>query len=100
MNSPDAVIHVSEVLSLLDDDRYFDKLGAVEFTSLSKRTIEKHLPEIPHCKIASKILIRKKDLVAWIERHAQKPKAERAGLAGLLAEAKRKAQHRVGKDNE
>ena len=65
------VVSIQEVLLYFDRDRYMDKRGAVEYTSLSVRNLEARLPEIPHFRVGNKILFKKSELDRWMETHRE-----------------------------
>ena len=49
-------------------DRYMDKREAATYTSLSTRTLEERLREIPHFRVGRKVLFKKSELDRWIEQ--------------------------------
>jgi len=63
-----AVVSVQEILAYVDRDRYLDKRQAAAYTSLSTRTLESRLGDIPHFLVGKKILFKKSELDQWIER--------------------------------
>ncbi len=65
------VVSIQEVLLSFDRDRYMDKRGAAEYTSLSVRNLESHLDEIPHFRVGNKILFKKSELDRWMETHRE-----------------------------
>ncbi len=65
------MVSIQEVLLYFDRDRYMDKRGAVEYTSLSLRNLEARLPEIPHFRVGNKILFKKSELDRWLETHRE-----------------------------
>ncbi len=73
MKRPDeqTVVSIQEVLLHFDRDRYMDKRGAAEYTSLSVRNLESHLDEIPHFRVGNKILFKKSELDRWMEAHRE-----------------------------
>lgn len=66
-----AVVSVQEILAYVDRDRYLDKRQAAAYTSLSTRTLEKHLDEIPHFRVGNKILFKRSELDRWMEKHRE-----------------------------
>ena len=60
-------IDICEVLRYLEQDRYLGKRAAVAYLSLSARTLQGRLDEIPHFRVGRKILFRKSELDAWME---------------------------------
>ncbi len=62
------VISVQEVLLYFSQDRYMDKREAATYTSLSTRTLEERLREIPHFRVGRKVLFKKSELDRWIEQ--------------------------------
>ena len=65
------VVSIQEVLLCFDRDRYMDKRGAAEYTSLSVRNLEARLPEIPHFRVGNKILFKKSELDRWMETYRE-----------------------------
>ena len=63
-----AVVSVQEILPYVDRDRYLDKRQAAAYTSLSTRTLEGRLDEIPHFRVGKKIVFKKSELDRWMER--------------------------------
>ena len=59
---------MQEVLLHFDRDRYLDKRQASKYTSLSTRTLEARLDEIPHFRVGRKILFKKSELDRWLEQ--------------------------------
>lgn len=58
------------------DDRYFTLQQAAEYTGVARRTVERwmHMPEpLPTFRIGGRILIRKSELDAWIEKVGRQP---------------------------
>jgi len=66
-----AVVSVQEILAYVDRDRYLDKREAAAYTSLSVRTLEKHLDEIPHFRVRKKILFKRSELDRWMETYRE-----------------------------
>ena len=66
-----STISVREILAYIDQDRYMDKRQAAAYTSLSIRTLESRLDEIPHFLVGAKILFKKSELDRWIESHRE-----------------------------
>ncbi|MGC9217235.1 helix-turn-helix transcriptional regulator [Acidithiobacillus sp.] len=51
-------------------DELFDRKGAATFCKISERTLDRQ-PDLPRVKLtARRIVFRKSDLQAWIERRA------------------------------
>ncbi len=65
------VVSIQEVLLYFDRDRYMDKRGAAEYTSLSVRNLEARLPEIPHYRVGKKVLFKKSELDRWMETYRE-----------------------------
>ena len=65
------VVSVQEILADVDHDRYLDKREAAEYTSLSTRTLEGRLSEIPHFRVGKKILFKKSELDRWMETYRE-----------------------------
>lgn len=53
----------------LNSDHYMSKGEAAEYLGLSRRTVEYHLPEIPHFRVGRKLLFRKSELDQWVESY-------------------------------
>ena len=68
---PEGVVSVREVLAYLERDHYMAKLDAAAYTSLSPRTLESRLDEIPHFRVGTKILFKKSELDTWMEEHRE-----------------------------
>ena len=66
-----AVVSVQEILSYVAQDCYLDKREAAAYTSLSTRTLEGRLDEIPHFRVGKKILFKKSELDHWMETHRE-----------------------------
>jgi len=66
-----AVVSVQEVIAYIDRDRFLDKREAARYTSLSRRTLESRLPEIPHYRVGKKILFKKSELDRWLETYRE-----------------------------
>ncbi len=64
----DGTVSVHEVLLHFDRDRYMDKREAATYTSLSTRTLEGRLGEIPHFRVGRKVLFKKSELDHWLEQ--------------------------------
>jgi len=65
------VVSVQEILAYVDRDCYLDKKAAASYTSLSPRSLEKRLDEIPHYRVGSKLLFKKSELDRWMETHRE-----------------------------
>jgi len=65
------VVSIQEVLLYFDRDRYMDKREAAEYTSLSTRTLEGRLDEIPHFRVGKKILFKKSEIDKWMETYRE-----------------------------
>ena len=65
------VVSVQEVLLYFSQDRYLDKKEAATYTSLSTRTLEGRLDEIPHYRVGTKILFKKSELDRWMEAYRE-----------------------------
>src|SRR6185503_13741254 len=64
-------VSVREVLEYLRTDYYLDKKAAASYLSLSARTIEERLHEIPHYLVGRKLLFKRSQLDAWVESHGR-----------------------------
>jgi excisionase family DNA binding protein len=69
------VLRVADLLPRLDADRHMGKREAAEFLGLGVRTIEGMLDEIPHFRVGAKVLFRRSELVAWMDRHREQTTA-------------------------
>jgi hypothetical protein len=47
-------------------DKYFDLKDLSEYSSLSVKTLRKHLLEIDHYRVGGKIIVRKGDFDNWM----------------------------------
>jgi len=66
LKQPAGVVSVREVLSYFDSDRFFSKAELSDYLSISTRTIETHLPEIPHYRVLNSMLrFRKSEIDEW-----------------------------------
>ena len=63
------VIDVRQVLDLIAKDRYMSKSEAARYLSLSIRTLESHMQEMPHYKVNRKVLFKRSELDLWMQRH-------------------------------
>jgi excisionase family DNA binding protein len=70
--APEGSVSVSEIIGYLSQDRYLSMPETMAYIGLSERTIRKHLPEIPHFRVGSKLLFRKSELDAWILRYRER----------------------------
>src|SRR5437870_934254 len=66
-----AVVRLCDVLPLLDADRHMGKREAAEFLGLGIRTLEGLLDQVPHFRVGSKVLFRRSELIAWMDRHRE-----------------------------
>jgi len=71
MDLEGAIVSVQEILAYVDSDRYMGKREAAEYTSLSIRTLESRLGEVPHFRVGKKILFKKSELDHWMEKHRE-----------------------------
>ena len=71
MDLEGTLVSVQEILAYVDRDRYLDKRQAAEYTSLSIRTIEGRLDEIPHFLVGKKKLFKKSELDRWMETYRE-----------------------------
>ncbi len=62
---------------------YLDVHGAVEFTSMSRRTLDyaKDAGELPHIRKGRKVVFRVSDLAAWMDRDLIDVSADVARIA-------------------
>ncbi len=56
-----------------DSDNYLSKRDAAEYLGLSLRTVEYHLPEIPHYRVGRRIVFKLSELDAWMQQHKVPP---------------------------
>ncbi len=69
---PVGVVSVREVLSYFDCDRFFTKAELAVYLSVSTRTIEKHLAEIPHYRLHGSMLrFKKSEIDEWVEQYRE-----------------------------
>ncbi|MCZ6876693.1 MAG: helix-turn-helix domain-containing protein [Acidobacteria bacterium] len=69
---PAGVVSVREVLTYFDSDRFFSKAELAKYLSISTRTIESHLPEIPHYRLfSSMLLFKKSEIDRWMEAYRE-----------------------------
>ena len=72
IRQPAGVVSVREVLSYFDADRFFNKSELAKYLSISTRTIETHLPEIPHYRLHGSMLrFRKSEIDEWTVRYRE-----------------------------
>ena len=69
MERPAGTVSVSEILPYLQSDRYLGKREAAEYLSLSARTIDSLIDEIPSFVVGRKRLFKRSELDEWIEVH-------------------------------
>ena len=65
------LVSVKEVLGYMAQDRYMGKRQAAAYTSLSIRTLEGRLDEIPHFRLNKKVLFKKSELDRWMEGYRE-----------------------------
>ncbi len=66
------VVSVREVLTYFDSDRFLSKAELAKYLSISTRSIENHLPEIPHYRLFNSMLIFKKsEIDVWVEQYRE-----------------------------
>jgi excisionase family DNA binding protein len=70
MNQPTGQVSVAEIIQYMMSDCWLDKQAASRYLSLSVRTIEEKLEEIPHSKVGRKLLFKRSQLDAWVEGQA------------------------------
>jgi excisionase family DNA binding protein len=66
------VVTLADVLPPQDVDRKMRKREAAAFVGLGVRTIEGLLDEIPHFRVGAKVLFRRSELIAWMDRHRER----------------------------
>ena len=72
IRQPAGVVSVAEVLSYFDANRFFDKKELAMYLSVSTRTIEKHLAEIPHYRLHGSMLrFKKSEIDEWVEQYRE-----------------------------
>jgi len=63
---PAGVVSVREVLSYFDSDRFFTKAELAGYLSISTRTIESRIAEIPHYRLLGSMLrFKKSEIDEW-----------------------------------
>jgi excisionase family DNA binding protein len=60
------------IAEVADRDRYISKPEASAYLGISVSNIEKHLGEIPHYRLGSKVLFRKSELDRWMQAHRER----------------------------
>jgi len=66
IRQPAGVVSVREMLSYFDADRFFNKSELAKYLSVSTRTIEKNLDEIPHYRLHGSMLrFKKSEIDEW-----------------------------------
>ncbi len=66
VSQPNGVVSVREVLSCFDSDRFFSKTELAEYLSISTRTIESRIAEIPHYRLLGSMLrFKKSEIDEW-----------------------------------
>jgi len=69
---PVGVVSVREVLTYFDSDRFLSKTELAKYLSISTRSIENHLPEIPHYRLLDSMLrFRKTEIDKWAEQYRE-----------------------------
>ncbi len=69
---PVGVVSVREVLTYFDSDSFLNKAELAEYLSISTRSIENHLPEIPHYRLFNSMLIFKKsEIDVWVDQYRE-----------------------------
>jgi len=72
LKQPTGVVSIREVLSVFDCDRFFTKAELAVYLSVSTRTIEKHLAEIPHYRLHGSMLrFRKSEIDEWMAQYRE-----------------------------
>jgi len=73
LKQPAGVVSVREVLSYFATDRFFNKAELAKYLSISTRTIENHLAEIPHYRLFNSMLIFKKsEIDVWVAQYQER----------------------------
>lgn len=77
MNDLTTMLHgtvsVQEILAYIQSDYYMTKTGLSSYLSISPRTIENLMDEIPYYKLGRRVLFRKSEIDQWMQRHHQAP---------------------------
>ena len=86
----EGTVCVREILAYIEQDHYLDKRAAAAYVSLSIRTIGKHLDEIPHFRVGTKVVFKKSELDRWMETWREGGQADldqivKKAVAGVLA---------------
>jgi len=72
VSQPNGVVSVREVLSCFDSDRFFTKTELAEYLSISTRSIEKNLSEIPHYRLLNSMLrFKKSEIDKWLAQYRE-----------------------------
>jgi len=72
LKQPTGVVSIREVLSFFDCGRFFTKAELAVYLSVSTRTIEKHLAEIPHYRLHGSMLrFRKSEIDEWMAQYRE-----------------------------
>lgn len=96
-----ASVSVGEIIAYLQEDHFMSKTSAAKFIDhADKRIIEQGIREghLRAFKVGKKVLVRKSDLIAWIERHEvtrEGKQAARTDLQNLVSLAIEKAHART-----
>ena len=69
---PAGVVSVREVLTYLESDRFLSKAELAKYLSISTRSIENHLPEIPHYRLFNTMVaFKKSEIDVWVEQYRE-----------------------------
>ncbi|MDA2933953.1 helix-turn-helix domain-containing protein [Acidobacteria bacterium AH-259-D05] len=66
-------VTVQEILAYLQSDYYMTKRDLSRYLSVSLRTIENLMVEIPHYKLGRRVLFRKNEIDQWMMQYHQAP---------------------------
>ncbi len=72
LKQPAGVVSVREVLAYFNSDRFFSKAELAKYLSISIRSIEKNLSEIPHYRLLNSMLrFKKSEIDEWSEQYRE-----------------------------
>ena len=88
MDKPEGMISVDEVLRYLEQDCYLPLRDAAAYVGMSPRKLSELLPAQLRFRVSGKkILVRKSELVAFMERYRERPQSDLAQIVDDAVEA-------------